>query len=201
MKDKEDCEQVRVYVNCGDSNHKDRDCDKGDNDHDHGHNRCKCDAEFAEVYSALAQKLSGSPGPNLKGQTALLEKTVYATSNIDTSNAAVNGRVIVNKSGWYDIATGICAAQNPIGSPLPVWTLSLFVNGVIVPGSTFASMTLSPEQKANEIVADVFVHLKKGDYVELANTSVSSIDLTAPTHGTNAQTNSAYMKIILLQAD
>jgi len=163
---------------------------------------CHCDdPEFAEVFSIVDQLLSPSLGTNQPGQVALLEQSIYATSNIDISLAGSQGKIKVNKAGWYDVATGICASLNPIASPLPVWSLSLFKNGVIVPGSTFANMTLSPEQKANEIVADVFLHCNAGDVLELANTSVAAIQLSAPSLGTNAQTNSAYMKIILLKAD
>jgi hypothetical protein len=158
-------------------------------------------AEFAEVYSSLPQVLSPSLGANLPGQSALLEKTVFATSNIDVSQAAATGKITVNLAGWYDVSTGICGALSNLPSPLPVWTLSLFLNGVIVPGSTFACMTISPEQKSNETVADVFVHLNKGDVIELANTSTAAINLTAPTLGTNALPNSAYMKVVLLKAD
>lgn len=163
---------------------------------------CHCnEPEFAEVFSTLAQDLTASPGPNLPGQVVKLENTIFATSNIDVSQAALNGKITVNKAGWYDVYTGMCGALNPIASPLPVWTLSLFKNGIIVPGSTFANMTLSPEQKSNEVVADVFVHCAVGDVLELANTSNALINLTAPVVGTNAQTNSAYVKIILLKAD
>jgi len=162
---------------------------------------CDKDAEFAEVYSILPQDLAASPGANLAGTVVKLENTIVATANIDVSQAATNGKVTVNKAGWYDIATGMSGALNPIASPLPVWTLSLFKNGLIVPGSTFANMTLSPEQKANEVVADVFVHCLAGDVIELANTSSALVNLTAPSLGTNAQTNSAYMKLILLKAD
>lgn len=95
----------------------------------------------------------------------------------------------------------MCGSLNPVESPLKVWTLSLFRNGVYVPGSTFANMTLSPEQKANEIVADVFVHFDAGDTVSLANTSDQSIDLQAPTLGSMTQPNSAYLKLVLLEAD
>ncbi|HWY98122.1 MAG TPA: hypothetical protein VNY36_03455 [Bacteroidia bacterium] len=157
--------------------------------------------EFAEVYSILPQTLSPSPSANQPGQFVTLEKTIFATSNIDVSQAASNGKITVNKSGWYDVSTGLCGALNPIPSPLPVWTLSLFQNGAIVPGSTFANMTLSPSQQANEIVADVFVHFTAGDVLQLANTSVNAVTLTAPTLGTNAQTNSAYLKMVLLKAD
>ncbi len=173
---------------------------KGDCVECHHERKC-CDAEFAEVFSITPQTLAASPGPNAAGQTVLLAQSIYSTANIDISNAGTNGRVYVNKAGWYDIYAGMCGALNPIMSPLPVWTLSLFKNGVIVPGSTFSNMTISPEQKSNQIVADVFAHFDAGDYIELANTSTNSVDLNAPTLGTNAQTNSAYLKIILLKAD
>ena len=117
-----------------------------------------CDLEFAEVYSTTAQNLIASPGPNLMGGVVILENTIHSTLNIDVSNSSINGKIIINKDGWYDVYTGMCGALNPISSPLKVWTLSLFKNGIIVPGSTFANMTLSPEQKSNQVVADVFVH-------------------------------------------
>jgi hypothetical protein len=165
-------------------------------------NECHCpEPEFAEVFSITTQDLGASPGPNLAGQTVVLENTIFNTPNIDLSMASINGKVKINRAGWYDVFTGMCGSLNPVSSPLPVWTLSLFKNGIIVPGSTFANMTLSPEQKANEICADVLVHFLVGDIVELANTSVSNVVLTAPTFGTNAPTNSAYLKLILLKAD
>lgn len=166
---------------------------------------CDCpfgvNSEFAEVYSSLPQNLAPSPGANLPGQTALFENVVFSTANIDVSQSSVSGKISINKAGWYDVASGMSGALNPIPSPLPVWTMSLFKNGVIVPGSTFANLTLSPEQKANEVTADVFVHFNKGDILELANTSTTVVSLTAPSLGTNAQTNSAYLKIAMLKAD
>jgi hypothetical protein len=163
---------------------------------------CSCGApEFAEVFSTINQTLQASPGPLLKGQTVLLENTIFATPNIDVSQAGISGKITINLAGWYDISTGICGFLNPISSPLPCWTLSLFNNGVYVSGSTFANQTISPEQKSNEIVADVFVHCNKGDVLELANTSANLVNMAAPLLGTNAPASSAYMKIILLKAD
>lgn len=158
-------------------------------------------AEFAEVYSTMDQSLSPSLAMNQPGQTVLLENTIFATSNIDVSQAAVSGKITINLAGWYDVATGICGALNPIASPLPCWTLSLFKNGVLIPGSTFANQTISPEQKSNEIVADVFVHFAKGDVITLANTSTAALTVAAPSLGTNAAPSSAYLKIVLLLAD
>lgn len=166
------------------------------------HKPCVCpDPEFAEVFSTSTQDLAASPGFNMPGQIVILENSIFATANIDISQAAINGKIIINRAGWYDVSTGMCGSLNPIVSPLPVWTLSLFKNGVIVPGSTFANMTLSPEQKANEIVADVFVHCNVGDVIELSNTSTAPVVLTAPSLGTYAQTSSAYVKVVMLRAD
>lgn len=169
----------------------------GDDDH---HKKC-CKPEYAEVYSILPQNLAASPGPNLAGQVILFENTIVNTPNLDVSMAASTGIITVNKTGWYDVFTGLCGSLNPIASPLPVWTVSVFKNGIYVPGSTFANMTLSPEQKANEVAVDVFVHFMKGDTIVVANTSTSPVVLTAPTLGTNAPTNSAYLKLVLLEAD
>jgi hypothetical protein len=183
----DDHDGCKIVINCG-----------GGGNH---HHKCDCPSEFAEVYSQAVQTLGPSLSPNAPGQVVLLEKTIFATSGIDASMAGANGQIKVNKAGWYDASTGICAALNPIATPLPVWTLSLFVNGTLVPGSTFASMTISPTQQAQEIVADVFVHLNAGDIVTLNSTSTAPILLTAPTLGTNAQPNSAYLKLVLLKAD
>lgn len=163
---------------------------------------CHCDEpEFAEVFSKNAQVLAASPGALLPGDVVVLENTIYSTSNIDVTQAAINGKIVINKAGWYDVATGICGYLNPISSPLPCWTLSLFKNGVYVPGSTFANQTISPEQKSNEIVADVFLHCDAGDVLELANTSTAIVNMAAPSLGTNAPASSAYVKIIMLKAD
>jgi len=161
---------------------------------------CNCEAgEFAEAYSILPQQLAASPGPNLAGDVVLLENTIVASPNLDLSLAATQGKFIVNVAGWYDVAAGMTGTLNPIPAPLPVWTLSLFLNGVIVPGSTFSNVPLSPAQASNEITADTFVYCNVGDELTLANTSSAAVFLSAPILGTNAQTNSAYMKIILLR--
>jgi hypothetical protein len=158
------------------------------------------DTEFAEAYSQLPQELLNSPGANMPGGVVLLENLIVATANIDASQAASFGKFVINKAGWYDVAAGMTGTLNPIPAPLPVWTLSLFLNGVIVPGSTFSNIPLSPAQGSNEITADTYVYCNVGDVLTLANTSTANVFLSAPSLGTNAQTNSAYLKIQLLRA-
>ena len=162
---------------------------------------CECAGmEFAEAYSQVPQTLTPSPSTNVAGGIVLLEHTIVSTANIDTTLAASLGQFKVNLAGWYDVAAGMTGLLNPIAAPLPVWTLSLFLNGVIVPGSTFSNLPLSPAQASNEITADTYVYCNVGDILTLANTSTAPVLLSAPTLGTNAQTNSAYLKIQLLRA-
>ncbi len=166
------------------------------------HKPCECQkSEYADLYSQLSQELAASPGPNQAGGIVKFESSTVATSNIDISMANINGEVKINRAGWYDVATGVCGTLNPLSSPLLVWTVSVFVNGILLPGSTAANMTLSPEQKANEVVADIFVHLNAGDVVTLANTSTSSLLISSPTLGSFAVPNSCYFKVMLLEAD
>lgn len=172
----------------------------GGKDKHHSKPKC-CHIEFAEVYSTSLQFLTASPGLGLPGQIVLLENTVHATADIDVSMAAATGQVKVMKSGWYDVTIGVTGSLNPIPSPLPVWTVSLFQNGILVPGSTFANLPLSPEQHANESVSDVFVHCMAGDILEIANSSTAPLFLSSPTLGTNATVNSATFKIQLLKED
>lgn len=156
--------------------------------------------EFSQVYSQLPQDLFPSTGPNLAGGVVLFEKMIVSTANIDSSQASVNGKITINLAGWYDIASSMTGLLNPIPAPLPVWTLSLFLNGVIIDGSTFSNLPLSPAQASNEVTSDTYVYCNVGDVLTLANTSSAHVFLSAPTLGTNAQTNSAYLKIQLLRA-
>lgn len=152
--------------------------------------------EYAMLVSNLQQTLAQSPGANLAGGIVLYEQVLISTLGIDVTNANLNGDVVINVAGVYSISMGVCGSLNPIQSPLPVWTTSLFKNGIIVPGSSLANMTLSPEDKADEIVVDLLVSLSAGDILSVANTSTAPIVITAPTLGTNAQTNSAFLKLM-----
>jgi hypothetical protein len=163
---------------------------------------CPCDLkmEFCEVFSQISQSLVASPATNLAGGTILFENTIVSTANIDSSQAASLGIFKVNLAGWYDVSSGMTGYLNPIGSPLPVFTVSMFLNGVIVNGSTFSNLPLSPAQGSNEVTADVFVYCNVGDEISFSNTSTAELFLSAPINGTNAQTNSSYAKILLLRA-
>lgn len=181
-----DCDGCNIVINCGGRHHP------------HPHH---CKQEFAEVYSSAPQTLAASPGAAQAGQVVLLENAIFSTAGIDISNASTTGMIKINVAGWYDVTLGVTASLNPIPSPLPVWTVSLFQNGVLVAGSTFANLPLSPVQQANECISDVFIHCMAGDMLSINNTSTVPLFLSSPAIGTNAVVNSATFKVQLLKAD
>jgi len=165
--------------------------------------QCPCDCEpheneFAQVYSNLDQNLAASGGINLAGGVILFENNVFASPNIDISNANINGEIKVNKSGWYTVEQEVCANLNPLSEPLIAWGLALFKNGALVPGTTFVDMTLSPVQQANNTSSLFLMFLAAGDVISLHNMTAQNLNLnaiSAGTFGINAQSNSASLRI------
>ena len=135
------------------------------------------------------------------GGQALFEASIVATSGIDVSMASTTGVVKALVAGWYELTYGVGAFLNPIPSPLPCWSVSIFKNGVYAPGSTACALPISPEQQVTEVVNDLLIHLNVGDTISIANTSTASLFLNAPMLGTNSSPNSAFLVVKLLKAD
>jgi hypothetical protein len=165
--------------------------------------QCPCDCEpvkpeFAQIYSAVDQNLAASPGINAAGGAILFENNVFATANIDLTNANINGQVKFLKGGWYSIEQEVCANLNPLSEPLIAWGLALFRNGVLVAGTTFVDMTLSPVQQANNTSSLFLILLAAGDVITLNNMTTQNLNLNAipaGVSGINAQSNSASLRI------
>ncbi len=167
---------------------------------------CPCDCEpieYAQIHSDVGQSLALSPGLNLAGGPVLFNNVDVSTANIDVSNVGINGEIKFLKAGWYRVYDQVCGTLNPLSSPLIVWGLALFKNGLIVPGTIFVDMTLSPDQQANETSAVSLVHFNVGDVLTINNMTIQTLLLTAPNAalGVNAQANSASMQIQLVKAD
>jgi hypothetical protein len=166
---------------------------------------CECEPEFefAQIYSDQPQALVVSPGANLAGGPVLFNNIFTNTPAIDLTNVNLNGEIKFLKAGWYRVYEQVCATLNPLSAPLIVWGLALFKNGVLVPGTLFVDMTLSPDQQANNTGALSLVHFDVNDVLTLNNMTVQQLLLTAPGigSGVNAQSASASMQIHLLKAD
>lgn len=165
----------------------------------------RCPIEFAQAYSIVNQNLAASPGINLPGDSVLYNTLKTATAGVDVSQISISGEIIFKVAGWYEVGSGATGFLNPVPAPLPVWTLSMFKNNVVIPGTTFSNIPLSPAQGSNELTAESFEHFQVGDRLKVANTSTNPVFLVAPpigsNPGTNVQTSSAYLKVRLISCD
>jgi hypothetical protein len=168
---------------------------------------CPCDCladEFAQVYSQVNQNLVGSPGLNLGGGAVKFEALAVNSPGVDVSNAAALGEVKVLKAGWYTVEHEVCGSLNPLSAPLIAWGLAVFKNGVLVPGTTFVDMTLSPDQQANNTGSLFIMHLDANDVLTLHNICTQNLLLNAipgGSMGINAQANSASFRLASLKLD
>jgi hypothetical protein len=151
--------------------------------------------EYAQIYSLLSQTLSASTGSHRPGQAITFENTVVSTSNIDTSASSSTGLITINKLGWYNISQSVCGTLTNLSSPLSNWGFALFQNGVIVPGTTFAAMTLSPDQISNTLTANFLIHAMAGDTISLNNITSLPLTLAHTFNGLNTDPVSASLQI------
>lgn len=159
---------------------------------------CDCDKpEYARVYSQLNQLLS----PGNPGSVVMFEHTVISSPGIDVSQANISGEIIINKAGWYSVFKSVCGTYNPLKDPLEVWTVSLFINGVLDPGSTVSNMPLSPDQKSTEISGYNLIHFKVGDKLTLNSTSTEQLQLTSFLLGSNVQPLSSSLLLFSIKLD
>ena len=156
--------------------------------------------EFAEVISQEPQNLIPASSPNLPGGVVKFDKLITATANINALSAPVDGKLKINVAGWYNVIAGVTGNLNPLPESLPVLTFSLFLNGVIIDGSTFAHANLSQTQPSNEISCNILAYCNVGDELTLANTSNLNVAFSPIKMPSSPQTNSAYLKVELMRA-
>jgi len=148
----------------------------------------------------LTQELTASPGADLPGQSITYENLIASTSDFDVSAISTTGSILFKKAGWYRISKTVNGSLTPIDIPLRVWSVGLFVNGIPLPGSCFAQMTISPDQQANHTSATVIYKFAAGDSLTVNNCSDLLLHLNAFGLGTNVASVSSTINIQRLDA-
>ncbi|HEY3526792.1 MAG TPA: hypothetical protein VGK47_11380 [Nitrososphaeraceae archaeon] len=136
---------------------------------------------YCNVFASPPQILQpwGNPGDAVlfQGQNAV-------TADFDLSMMGVNGEVKFLQSGIYYINWGAEAkVQPPIPDPTPSFSFNLWLNGVIVPGSTISGYTQAPNDDTLHITGDVTVSVNAGDILKLRNASTLVVDMSPNTIG------------------
>lgn len=145
------------------------------------HEKCCCQA-YANVYANPPQLLQpfGLPGDAVlfQGQNAV------TAADFDLSMMGVDGSVKFLKSGVYYINWGAEAkVEPPIPSPTPSFSFGIWINNVIVPGSTLSGYTQAPNDDTLHIFGEVLFQVLAGDVLKLRNASSLVVNMNPNTIG------------------
>ena len=137
-----------------------------------------CKKVYLNLYSIKDQSL----GPNGSATDAVkLELTGQITlPDFDISLAATTGAVKFLKAGVYQLAWDACGQlAPPFPSPVPSWALGMYINGVLVPSSTTAGFSQSPDDDATSLAMVFNVKINVGDVMQIRSVATSPIFLKA----------------------
>ncbi|MBX9924160.1 MAG: collagen-like protein [Rhabdochlamydiaceae bacterium] len=145
---------------------------------------------IANVYSALDKSIL--PG----GVVTFEQINAIVAADYDTSLMATTGQITFLKSAIYSIAWNVEGQLTPpFPSPVPVWALSLYLDGVPVPGSCFSAFTLFPEELTKSPAGAVIIAVNAGQVLTLRSTSTLPISILASTPGSLVPDTSASIVI------
>lgn len=144
---------------------------------------------YSNPYSLLEQCV-----PSLNA--IKLEVTDINTPDIDVSNAGTTGEIIINTEGTYVIlysATGKLHEYCDVGN----WSIALYIDGVLQPGSVKASLTNS-HKDFDTVTGHLIASLKVGQKLTLVNSTNLSVQLLSNVSGGSMANTSAALDLFLL---
>lgn len=151
---------------------------------------CRFACEYASLYSLTTQTA-------LPGESLLLENISETSAGFDLTMTPITGEVTVLKSGVYIIKWGAEGQLTPpYFEPVPAWSLGIFVNGVLEPGSGSGSFSLSPSDVLTNCTGVVILPLNAGDVITLVNTSINPFTASSTPFGVLVPLTSAHLTII-----
>lgn len=159
---------------------------------------CPVTIPFANVFSNVDQVIApaGNPGDIVLFNAA----NAVSASAFDISAVGTTGQIVFLKNGIYSLDTLVEGLLADFPFPVPVWAFGLFLDGVFIPGSNFASFSLSPDIILTHAGAAVITQVNAGQVLTLQNTSTGTVDLRSSAVGSTVPITSAAINITLLQA-
>jgi hypothetical protein len=126
--------------------------------------------EFSSLYSVVNQKLGPNGNPS---DVVLLENNNIVSAAFDSTSACTTGAIIFLRSGVYFIHWYASGIISDFSARVSHWSLSIYINGVIVRGSTF------PAQNAliRHTGGGVLIEVHAGDILMLRNRTPVTVTL------------------------
>jgi len=122
-----------------------------------------CDAAWLSLYS-LQDQLIPSLG------TAKFEQVGVVSPDFDITNAALTGEIKVLTHGLYVLNWGFDGLlAPPYPFPVPAWGLGIYLNGVLVPGTTSGSCSITPDEIVTNASGGYILELNVNDVIKLVS--------------------------------
>jgi Collagen triple helix repeat (20 copies) len=132
----------------------------------------------ANVYSVLDQSIPS-------GGVVLFEAAnVVSVSDFDVSLAPTTGAVTFLTTGVYHISWTVEGQLTPpFPAPVPAWSFTLYLDGAPIPGSTFSSFTLFPDEATTTAAGTVIVSVAAGQVLTLQSSSTLPVSIVSTIPG------------------
>jgi hypothetical protein len=156
---------------------------------------CGCETAYLSLYTIDDQVIPSLGSPFLD-----LENANSGPLDFDITSASINGEIKVLHHGIYAIEWSFDGRLTPpYPFPVPAWSLGIYKNGILIPGSTSASFSLSPDELVVHDSASFIKEIDAGDIIKLVNTSLLPITAESVPTGTIFPVVSARINLILLK--
>lgn len=141
------------------------------------------------VYSTMDQSIPS-------GGVVLFESVNITTGNYDVSMTPITGVITITTAGTYRLSWSVEGQLTPpFPAPVPAWSFTLYANGVPVPGSTFSSFTLFPDEATSTAAGTVIVNVTAGTMLTLQSSSTLPVSIISTIPGSLLPETSASIVI------
>lgn len=164
-----------------------------------GSDECHCCQSYANVWAQPPQILGAFGSAN---DSVLFQfQNAVIPADFDLSQMSINGEIKFLKAGVYRIGYGAEAkVSQPIPLPVPSFSFGLWINNIIIPGSTISGYTQAPGDDTIQVNGEVIINIAANDILKLRNASSNGIDMTPNTIGIAFPVTVATLNIFCLKS-
>ena len=140
--------------------------------------------EQAAKDAAAAVIASGGSPAQAHAAFKAVWQSAPVISDFDLSLMGSTGDIKFLKSGIYHISWQLQGSiVPPVAVPVPSWSFSFYLNGVLVNGSCYSGWTQAPADQPCHSTGEVIVKVLANTLLRLRNTSISAVNLNPAVTG------------------
>ncbi len=83
--------------------------------------------------------------------------------------------------------------------PVPAWSFAIYINNILIPGSSSGSFSITPDDLVVHDSADFIYELKANDMIKIVNTANMPVDVVANPTGSSIPIASARLNLVMIK--